>query len=314
VSGHIQCWALRFSPDGRKLSFTDIGPDENGQEATQIFTMNIATGERTQVTRLPPRIAPSTTVIGMTARRWLKDGKTLGFSTNTEAKGFQRWLVKADGSESPTLAPPPVVPKAVPGAPLEPDARITEAANVAYRGVEDGIAEVYVAARKDPARPESAEEVLQLTSFGRPDTGLARHLDADEQTVVFFASADPFGTNPLENCQLFSIDTLGGNLRQLTQWNEGEHSPRGCTGAGGIAPDCLVEGFEVEPRPGPDTVIFETSCDQFGKNLNSGLFAMRTDGTGLRRLTHTRGAEFYPDGTVSVELAGTWNYPVSRYE
>jgi hypothetical protein len=209
------------------------------------------------------------------------------------------------------------VPEALKGAEVSREPRITDAANYAYRGVEDGIAEIYVVARKDPAHPESAEDVLQLlqlTSFGRPDTGSARHLDADEQTVVFFASADPFGTNPLENCQLFSIDTLGDNLRQITQWDEGEHSQLGCSLGVAVAPYCYVEGFELERRAGPDTVIFETSCDQFGKNLNSRLLAIRTDGTGLRRLTHTRGAEFHPDGTVSVELAGTWGYPVNRYE
>jgi hypothetical protein len=32
------------------------------------------------------------------------------------------------------------------------------------------------------------------------------------------ASADPFGTNPYENCQLFSTNNVGGELRQVTHF------------------------------------------------------------------------------------------------
>jgi len=310
VIAAFRCWTLFFSPDGRKVAFTDMGPDETGQEGPQVFTMDVVTGERTQVTRLVPETAAGPVAFRVVARPWLEDGTTLRFNTNTEVDGFQMWTVKADGTEQPDKVPPEAVPEAIPGAVLTDEYRITPGATTVYRGVEDDISEIYVVARKDPTQPESTEELLQLTSFGRPDTGGGgQYLDADEQTVLFFASPDPFGTNPLENCQLFSINTLGGNLRQITQWDEGEHSPIGCTAAAGLSPDCRVDAFVAERGAGPDTVIFETSCDQFGKNLGSALFAIRSDGTGLRQLTHTRGASFYPDGTVSVELAGTWNYP-----
>src|ERR1043166_3283258 len=86
-----------------------------------------------------------------------------------------------------------------------------------------------------PAVPAQIQELfavdgsnlLQLTNFQREDT-FGNFIDVDRQTVVFSASADPFGTNSSENCQVFSIDRIGGNLRQLTQFSEAQHSTSGC--------------------------------------------------------------------------------------
>ena len=58
-------------------------------------------------------------------------------------------------------------------------------------------------------------DLLQLTNFRRIDTRDGG-VDVDSQHVYFSASADPRGTNSSENCQIFSIDRLGTDLRQLT--------------------------------------------------------------------------------------------------
>jgi hypothetical protein len=42
-----------FSPDGRKIAFVDKGPDADGQETDQVFTIDVATGTRTQVAHPP---------------------------------------------------------------------------------------------------------------------------------------------------------------------------------------------------------------------------------------------------------------------
>ena len=45
--------SLSFSADGRTIVFTDRGPGPAGEDAAQIVTLDLATGTRRQVTRLP---------------------------------------------------------------------------------------------------------------------------------------------------------------------------------------------------------------------------------------------------------------------
>src|SRR5262245_28946588 len=45
--------SLPFSPDGREVVLTDLGPGTEGEEAIQIFTLDILTGSRIQLTHLP---------------------------------------------------------------------------------------------------------------------------------------------------------------------------------------------------------------------------------------------------------------------
>ena len=45
---------FKFSPDGRRLVFVDRGPGRDGREALQLWTLDVDTGRRSQVTHLPP--------------------------------------------------------------------------------------------------------------------------------------------------------------------------------------------------------------------------------------------------------------------
>ena len=74
------------------------------------------------------------------------------------------------------------------------------------------------------------KDVLQLTNFRRSDTARAGRGGAlAGQRVFFEASANPLRTNPGENCQVFSIDIRGGDLRQLTRLRDRGHpSGVGC--------------------------------------------------------------------------------------
>jgi hypothetical protein len=146
---------------------------------------------------------------------------------------------------------------------------------------------------------------LQLTSFGRSDTGLAGSLvNRNGTRVLFTASIDPFGQNPDESCEFFSIGVLGDGLRQVTSAN-GEHNPLGC-GSLGIGCNVVVAGQDL----GADVVEFASTCNPFTGTSNGGdLFAMRFDGTDLVQLTSTRGMSAAPDGSVDVELPGPWAYP-----
>ena len=43
-----------FSPDNRRIAYTDLGVGDTGEETPQVFTLDLTTLERQQVTKLPP--------------------------------------------------------------------------------------------------------------------------------------------------------------------------------------------------------------------------------------------------------------------
>lgn len=143
---------------------------------------------------------------------------------------------------------------------------------------------------------------LQLTNFHRVDT--SKLVSGVRGKRVFFkASADPLGTNPSRTCQIFSIDTLGRRLRQLTKFNN--PSATGCRDL--TLPGCHVAGAFQDPVTG--TVVFYSSCDPFGTNPAGGqIFAMHPNGSRLRQLTHTGAMVTHADGSLVVELPGPWSY------
>jgi hypothetical protein len=101
--------------------------------------------------------------------------------------------------------------------------------------------------------------------------------------------------------QLFSIDTLGGRLRQLTRFTQSEPGHSGC--AYNVPPGCAIGWALLDPRT--RTIVFDSSCDPFGTNPAANqVFAMRSDGTGLRQLTAARGFVEEADGAVSTEQVG----------
>ena len=143
---------------------------------------------------------------------------------------------------------------------------------------------------------------LQLTHFNRVDTNPG--FFANDGRVVFTASANPPDqqTNPYNNCQFFSVGSLGGDLRQVTFFDPGEPSSIGCIHTG---PSWMLG---VPHRARSDVgfvVVFESSCDPLGTNpAGEQAFAMRPDGSGIRQLTGARGTVTQADGSVSVELPG----------
>jgi len=114
------------------------------------------------------------------------------------------------------------------------------------------------------------------------------------------------GTNPSYNCQIFSIDRIGGELRQLTDFREAERSTEGCTydraGYG-----CAMGLLAQDPRG--RELIFDSNCNLLGTNPNGQqIFGMHPDGSGLRQLTDSRGLVKEADGTYSAELPGPFAY------
>src|SRR5262249_26452630 len=109
---------ILFSPNGRRIAFTDLGPGPGGVEAVQIFVLDLATGERRQVTHLPsgtPPVAAQGGPLVLTCCPQFIGGETILFQTFVDPDGsnpghnFAAFTVKIDGSRLKAL-PTPVVP------------------------------------------------------------------------------------------------------------------------------------------------------------------------------------------------------------
>jgi hypothetical protein len=302
-----------FSPDGRTLAFPDLGPGPDGEEAPQIVAVDLATGRRRQLTQLPP-VSPAVDVSGVAPGGlccpFFLNNETIAFATFANPNGLNPKgevifpIVNADGSDGLRL-PPSVV--ALPGSQIDPRFAITSGQPTSVQLLVPG----------QPVNPTGAEFIVeifffdgehnisQLTNFHRNDThtfgGEAQH------RVFIVASANPLGTNPSENCQIFSVAALGGNLRQLTQFQETDHSRSGCN-SGSRGSGCMIFPFGRDVNSG--TLVFVSSCDPFGTNPNGEqIFALGADGAGLRQVTQLRGLVTETDGTVTGELAYPFAYP-----
>jgi hypothetical protein len=305
---------FNFAPPGRTFVFADLGPGPTGEESTQIFTQDVASGQRSQVTHLPlAALSPATCCPSFL------DAQTISFFSNANPDGmnpdeaFVGFTVTSNGKDLKALSPPATLPGShiVSG---------TFAITGARREV------VILVLSGEPVNPQppaltsifevfidDGTNLLQLTNFRRADT-LWAVLSLDGQRVFLTASADPLGTNPTENCQIFSVDALGGDLRQLTHFGGEERSTIGCQS--GPPPGCFV-ALAYDPQQGQNalngTLIFDSSCDPFGTNPDGDqIFGIHPDGTDLRQLTNTRGVTNGADGSVMVELPGPWAYGPHR--
>jgi hypothetical protein len=305
---------LVFSPNGRMIAFPDLGPGPGGEETSQIFVLQLASGSRTQVTQLPPA-SPAPTAFALPGGAGVPvflDDESVGFYTEADpvTEAYPGGMnptgdmifatVHADGSGGLTR---PQSPVALQGSQIDPRFVITG-------GRPAGISLTVPGLPVNPHNWDQAvlevffydggQNLLQLTNFHRIDTW--SFLGDARQRVFFTSSADPLGTNPSNNCQIFSIASLGGDLRQLTQFHETEHATTPCNFSGRRPHGCFIlPPFARDSDTG--ALVFHSSCDPFGTNPNgSQYFAIGADGAGLRQLTNARGLVNEADGTVIGEL------------
>jgi hypothetical protein len=302
--GRFQLTGITFpvSPNGRKMGLIDLGPDTAGHEAPQIFLLDLRSGRRRQLTH------QSRLRSGSDPGIWLPsflDNRTIGFYGGSWLLGtLQSFQVKTDGGGLKEIPAPTLIP----GARIVPQFAVTgtrsypvlvtfpdkEPVNPTPFGA--GVTELFLVDGKN---------LLQLTDFGRSDTGTGYGL-LTRGRVLFAASANPTGENPAGSCQFFSINTHGGDLRQLTHL-PADRPSNSCV----VGPAYKIQWFyaSVSEAQVTGTVVFESSSDPVGGNpFGDQLFAMGLDGSGLRQLTATRGMTTDSDGTVHVEMPGPWAY------
>ncbi len=297
---------FHFSPDGRTIVFTDRGPGPAGEDAIQIATLDVANGRRTQVTHLSAAEDPDP-ALPVTTTPLFVDGDTIVFFSYADLDGGHPdggWFrIHPDGRGLEAAATPIAIPGSRLGATFDIGGGGTNLLRIELPGVPidrpaaSSFSEIFVL---------DGTRLLQLTNFRHTDTGFGgKLLDRRARRGYFTASADPLGQNPSANCQLFSIDTLGRGLRQLTHFQEVDRALNGC--GFGVFGGCAIGPiFQDEVTK---TIVFYSACDPFGTGINGGqVFAMRPDGTKLRQLSATRGMVREADGAVSVELPGPVAY------
>jgi hypothetical protein len=314
---------ILFSPNGRWIAFTDLGPGFDGEDAVQVFVLDLTTGERRQVTRLPSGTERYAYIVGppyfLTCCPKFVDDETILFQTSVNADGsnpeetFSAFTIKIDGSRL----------KRVPTPVALPDSHLVE--SFAVTGLHRNLARFSLPGTpvNSPTGDESFEiaevflqdgkNLLQLTKFDRVDTFPA-FLNSTRTRAFFLASADPLpGTNPEGLCQLFSMNTVGSGLRQVTHFDS-RVCPFSTTGAAGRGCFQITIGYGfyrvIFQDPMTQAVIFDSHCDPLGTTnlLGYQLFAMHPDGRGLRQLTDASGFTGNPDGGFGVELPGPFAY------
>lgn len=289
-----------ISPNSRFVAFEERGPGPDGQDADQIAVIDLETGGRWLVTQLPQGAHRTNNPVFV-------DNRTILFLNGFEGR---RSTVDVDGRNLKTVPDPSIA-----GGNVIFDFGLIGARGNAIGGRVLGEAPIveYPRLPNAPAPPVreiffvEGSHLLQLTGFRYPDTGGGARPQLVAGRAVFIASADPPGSrdrrggNPHNVCQLFSIDSLGGRLRQVTHFPADAAPQQGC---GVPAPNnaCQVTGFSVDPAT--RGMLFASSCDPLGRNPSGEqFFTIRADGTGLRQLSAFRGRELI-DGGVHVEMAG----------
>jgi len=309
---------FRFSPNGKRIAYTDRGIGIGGVDAIQIFTIDLSTGERRQVTRLPPITRQEGTDVHEVLVTGFLTDDLLTFVTDEVNQAPRAHIVRVDGDGEVVDVS---LPAALPGAAVAPEFKITRRRAVVPLQLSGQISELFAVTfdRESGSATAQLTDVLQLTHFGRPDTGGGTEysnrgkvfVTRDGTRAVFSASPEPLETNPLRNCQLYSIDTLGGELRQLTTFVPASPLPQDYVCGLGPPPSCSL--LLIAQDLPSDSVFFEGNCDPQGGGLltTEGYFVMRADGSGIRQIIDTRGAVTDASGRLSVELAGPFAYPES---
>ena len=233
------------SPDGRYIALTDFGPDGAGHVAQQIFRLDTRSGQRRQLTYRSSNticcasFVNNRTIIFHPLSNGVNSGRAFEVKTNGRSPEKEVPSIVLPGGGHVVTSFEVVGANPRPLYVYLPDRRAIEP-NPGYGGAQTGSSELFLLDGKN---------LVQLTNFDRADTDQLGAFIARGR-ILFAASANPLGENPAEICQLFSIDTRGTGLRQVTHlpW-DGRPSTSGC--AAWASPACSISNLFVDPAPGP---------------------------------------------------------------
>jgi hypothetical protein len=286
---------IAFSPDGRSVVFTDLGTAPSGEESIQIVALDVTDGTRRQVTHLDPIVPQSPTALEINGLSFI-DSQHIAFAIHS-ADGLRIETVDVASGEAVTRQPP----IAIPGAQLVAAFTIT--------GRDKLLLPLALPGTAENAHPElglndvlelfvqSKDDVVQVTRLDRIDT-FPGALTRDGRRALFDASTNRLGTNPQQTCQMFSVDTLGGDLQQLTFFDA-------CDDLGCIGDALAPVAYDLER----DVIVLESYCDLTGHGaFGDQIYTTRLDGSDLRQVSSARRVVTEADGSVSVELPGYLTY------
>lgn len=286
---------LPIALDRRKVAFTDIGPGMDGVQREQIFTLDLDSGDRRQLTRFDPFPPPAPFQLEHHLLLWLSFASRRSLTFTSHADTWKLWQVNLDGTNLRDVSVDPTWIDAAAGGPVVRRLRLT-GSRLRIRVIET----------QHPTEHATVHEVfrliedgrIQLTDFRRKDTAV---LGVRGDDVLVMGSGDPLGTNPTETCQIFRVSPRGTGLRQLTDFGNGARAEHGCFLD--ALPGCAIT---FVPQTGNSrSLLFYSDCDPFGTNPDgSQVFAIDYDGSRLRQLTHMAGVLREPDGAVAVEIPG----------
>src|SRR5437867_3160146 len=172
---------IAFSPNGRRIAFTDRGPGPGGEETVQIIVLDLATAQRTQVTCLPADPLPASLArFPPTGFPTFINNETVLFFTFVNVNGsnpehdFTAFTVRVDGSCRLKPLPRPIAP---------PGSHVVQTFAVVGRGTSI----IGLGLPGTPVNPccglgifevgvQDGKNLLQLTNFRRVDTS-PRFLD-----------------------------------------------------------------------------------------------------------------------------------------
>lgn len=131
--------------------------------------------------------------------------------------------------------------------------------------------------------------LTQVTNDPGPNAGavVMTMMAGGGTKVAFASSSDPLASNPTHAQQIFLVNRNGTGLTQVTSFSDADFTYLS------VSDDATKIAFSSDANP------FGTNADG-----NYDLFAINGDGTGLRQLTQTTGADVYEDSIVWVQLAG----------
>ena len=247
-----------WSPDGKRIAFLsrrDAGLDN------EIWVMNADGSEQRQLT-FNSEFEGSVD--------WAPDGRTLVFSGPGPSDDL--FLINADGSPLRQLTFSPAA-NAHYDVSFSPTGEWILFLNQGTMPQDD------YTARITPA----GTGLQNLTAF---DAYLPEY-SGDGKRITFESNANPLGSNPEADSEIFSMSADGTDLRQVT------------TTGGGLQG---ADGFPTPSHDGLDRITFSS----FRDGINREIFLMQADGSGVTQLTNTAAPaqNFYPDMQPTATCQG----------